>query len=51
MARLFAAARLFRAMMDAGLKDFRESWRKSIYEQAAEASAEVLAKKRRETAG
>lgn len=42
--------KVFKAMMEAGLTDFPESWRKSIYEQAAEASAEVLAKKKREKA-
>ena len=33
-------------MMEAGLQDFPESWKKSIYAQAAEASAKVLKRKR-----
>lgn len=34
--------KVFRALWDAGLQDLPESWRKSIYEQAAEASAVAL---------
>jgi hypothetical protein len=30
--------KIFKAMLSAGLKDFPKSWKKSIYEQAAEAS-------------
>lgn len=37
--------KVFKAMMEAGLKDFPKSWKKSIYEQAAEASAKSLKKK------
>jgi hypothetical protein len=38
--------KVFKAMMEAGLQDFPESWKKSIYEQAAEASAKALKRKR-----
>ncbi len=31
--------KVFKAMMEAGLQDFPESWKKSIYGQVAEASA------------
>jgi hypothetical protein len=37
--------KIFKTMIDAGLEGFPESWRKSIYEQAAEASAKALKKK------
>ena len=33
--------KVFRAMMEAGLREFPESWKKSIYQQAAEASARL----------
>ena len=33
--------KIFEAMVEAGLRDFPESWQKSIYEQAAEASAKA----------
>lgn len=38
--------KVFMALIDAGFKDLPESWRKSIYEQAAEASA--LSRERKE---
>jgi len=38
--------KVFKSMVDAGMKDFPESWKKSIYEQAAEASAKALKRKR-----
>ena len=41
--------KVFKAMMDAGLQDFPESWKKSIYEQAAEAAAK--ARKRNRSTG
>jgi len=34
--------KVFKAMIAAGLQKFPESWKKSIYEQAAEASAKAL---------
>ncbi len=34
--------KIFRAMIEAGLKDFPRSWSKSIYEQAKEASAKAF---------
>ncbi len=39
--------KIFKAMIDAGIKDMPESWKKSIYDQAAEASmkARTLKKK------
>jgi hypothetical protein len=43
--------KVFKAMMEAGLQDFPESWRKSIYEQAAEASANALQKNRKKAPG
>jgi len=36
--------KIFRAMVGAGVRDFPESWKKSIYIQAAEASAKALSK-------
>jgi hypothetical protein len=36
-------------MIEAGLQDFPESWKKSIYEQAAEASAKALKRKKNGT--
>jgi len=39
-------SRIFQAMMEVGLQEFPESWQKSIYEQAAEASAKTLQKNR-----
>jgi hypothetical protein len=33
-------------MIEAGLQGFPESWKKSIHEQAAEASAKALKRKR-----
>jgi hypothetical protein len=36
--------KIFRAMEEAGLRGFPESWQKSIYEQAAEASARSKSK-------
>ena len=38
--------KIFLAMMDAGFNAMPESWRKSIYEQASEASAKALQGKR-----
>ena len=38
--------KVFKVMMEAGLQGFPESWKKSIYEQAAEASAQALRRKR-----
>jgi len=38
--------KIFKAMMEAGFQEMPESWKKSIYEQAAEASATVLRRKR-----
>jgi len=38
--------KVFKAIMGAGLQDFPESWKKSIYKQAAEASARALKRKR-----
>jgi len=38
--------KVFKAMMEAGLQELPESWKKSIYEQAAEASAKALKRKR-----
>jgi hypothetical protein len=43
--------KVFKAMMEAGLQDFPESWRKSIYEQAAEASRNALQKNRKKGPG
>ena len=43
--------KVFRAMTQAGLREMPGSWKKSIYEQAAEASAEALRRKRRTEAG
>ena len=37
--------KVFKALLEAGLKDLPESWKKSIYEQAAEASAVALGRK------
>lgn len=37
--------KVFQALLEAGLQDLPESWKKSIYEQAAEASAVALGKK------
>lgn len=37
--------KVFRTLLEAGLHDFPESWKKSIYEQAAEASAVALGRK------
>jgi len=34
--------KVFKALLEAGLQDLPESWKKSIYEQAAEASAVAL---------
>jgi predicted transcriptional regulator len=34
--------KVFKAMIEAGLRGFPESWKKSVYEQAAEASAKAL---------
>jgi hypothetical protein len=34
--------KVFTALLEAGLQDLPESWKKSIYEQAAEASAKAL---------
>ena len=39
--------KVFKAIMEAGLKDFPESWKKSIYEQAAEASAKARNKEQK----
>jgi hypothetical protein len=36
--------KLFKAMVGAGLRDFPASWKKSIYEQAAESSAKSKVK-------
>ena len=38
--------KVFKSVMEAGLQEFPESWKKSIYEQAAEASANALKRKR-----
>lgn len=39
--------KLFRAIVDAGFQEnMPESWKKSIYEQAAEASAKALKSKK-----
>ncbi len=38
----YVKPKVFKAMMEAGLPGFPESWKKSIYEQAAEASARAL---------
>ena len=38
--------KIFKAMIDSGFKRFPESWRKSIYDQAAEASAKARQKRR-----
>jgi hypothetical protein len=43
--------KIFKAMTEAGFQGMPVSWRKSIYEQAAEASAEALRRKRRTEAG
>ena len=43
--------KVFKAMMEAGLQDFPESWSKSIYEQAPEASANALHKNRKKGPG
>ncbi len=37
--------KVFKALLEAGLQDLPESWKKSIYEQAAEASAVALGRK------
>jgi len=37
--------KVFTALLEAGLQDLPESWKKSIYEQAAEASARALGRK------
>jgi len=37
--------KVFKALLEAGLTDLPESWKKSIYEQAAEASAVALGRK------
>ncbi|MGB7722703.1 MAG: hypothetical protein WBL65_22585 [Bryobacteraceae bacterium] len=42
----YVKPKVFKAMMEVGLQGFPESWKKSIYEQAAEASAEALKRKR-----
>lgn len=39
--------KIFKAMLAAGLQEFPESWRRSIYEQAAEMSAKALQKNRK----
>jgi len=39
--------KVFKALMEAGLKDFPESWKTSIYEQAAETSAKTLNKEQK----
>jgi len=39
--------KIFRAMIDFGFKDMPESWKKSIYEQASEASAKAKALKKK----
>jgi hypothetical protein len=38
--------KVFRAMIETGLQGFPESWKKSIYEQGAEASAKASKRKR-----
>jgi hypothetical protein len=38
--------KVFKAMIEAGLQGFPESWKESIYEQAAKASAKALKRKR-----
>ena len=38
--------KVFKAMVEVGLLGFPESWKKSIYEQAAEASAKALKRKK-----
>jgi len=37
--------KVFKALLEAGLQDLPESWKKSIYDQAAEASAVALRRK------
>ncbi len=37
--------KVFTALLETGLQDLPDSWRKSIYEQAAEASAKALGRK------
>ncbi|MGA7874545.1 MAG: hypothetical protein WCA08_02700 [Desulfoferrobacter sp.] len=37
--------KVLKALLEARLKDLPESWRKSLYEQAAEASAVALGRK------
>jgi hypothetical protein len=39
--------KVFRALIDAGFKDMPESWKRSIYDQASEASAKAKALKRK----
>jgi hypothetical protein len=39
--------KIFKAMTEAGFQGMPVSWRKSIYEQAAEASAKALSRRRR----
>jgi hypothetical protein len=38
--------KVFEAMVEAGLPELPESWKKSIYQQAAEASAKALERKK-----
>jgi hypothetical protein len=40
----YVKPKVFKALLEAGLQDLPESWKESIYEQAAEASAVALGK-------